>query len=218
MDTKAVTRLGGTITKIAVGYNRKLSDGDFGSVGGEFFVEMNLPPDADANLEADALFAWTKEAAVRNLKASLEAVRPKESGARSLPQAAPSGPQGDLGAENEPRPRPPAVAASAPAPVQGAPEGTERVLDIQADDTVQLGVNDRSGKKYLIFKVGPFKTWGIKCWPEVVHTWSELADWETWQVAALKPVSDFGIRSIVFVEKQSKTTGEMTPDKVVAFR
>lgn len=199
MDKKTTEFLKGTVTKISVSYERKVSDGNYGSVGGTFYVEADLAPDADPDASMDALYEWNKAAAVRNLRASLEAVTPK---APSVPQEHPGAPQGDLAPKQ------------APAPVSAPPEatdGTERVMDISSQDTVQLKVTDKQ-QKLLLFKVKPFDKFGIRCWEEVADTWSELAGWQNWQVAQPYFVNSFNINQVVVAMKGKN------PDKVVAFR
>jgi len=214
MDAKELAKLGGTVTKISVFYDRKISDGNYGSIGGQFGVEADLAAGADPDHAIDAIYAYVREAATRNLKPSFDAVKPAQAPlptSASVPQEPVAGPPVVL----EPKHAPAPISAPA-APIQ--PGTNERVLDIVADDSVQYKVLD-SGKKLLLFKVGPFKLHGIDCWPEVAATWSEIGDWTTWQPAQPFFVQDFGIRQIVVAMKPSKNDpNKMTPDKVVAFR
>jgi len=214
MDAKELAKLGGTVTKISVFYDRKISDGNYGSIGGQFGVEADLAAGADPDHAIDAIYAYVKEASTRNLKPSFDAVKPAQAPlptSASVPQEPVAGPPVVL----EPKHAPAPISAPA-APIQ--PGTNERVLDIVADDSVQYKVLD-SGKKLLLFKVGPFKLHGIDCWPEVAATWSEIGDWTTWQPAQPFFVQDFGIRQIVVAMKPSKNDpNKMTPDKVVAFR
>jgi hypothetical protein len=217
MDEETRKKLGGTVTKIAVSYERKVSDGNYGSVGGTFFVEADVAPDTNPDQSADALYEWVKAAAVRNLKASLDAVKPKEAPHPAEDAGEPIAPA------PAPRPAPAApeqapLPAPTPATTGGVPEGAQKVLDIAADDTVQLKVTD-SQKKMLLFKVGIYKKHGITCWPEVAQTWSELADCWGWQVAQPYYVTSFGIRQIVVGMKQSTNDpSKQVPDKVLVIR
>lgn len=214
MDKEQLEKLGGTVTKISVFYDRKVSDGNYGSVGGQFGVEADLAPGADPERAMDAIYAYVKEAATRNLKPSFDAVKPKEAPPAG-PVPAPRTPQEGPGPTLAPKHAP----EHAPLPAAQIPPGaSERVLDVVAEDSVQYKVLD-SGKKLLLFKVGPFKVHGIDCWPEIAATWSEIGDWTTWQVAQPFFVQDFGIRQIVVAMKPSKSDpNKMTPDKVMAFR
>ena len=185
MDSKELAKLGGTVTKIGVSYSRKVSDGNYGSIGGDFLVEADLAAGTDPDRAMDAVYEYVKAAATRNLKPSFDAVKPLATSA-SVPQEAAGSPAVVL--------EPKHVPAPVPAPAAQIPTGAnERVLDVSAEDSVQYKVLD-SGKKLLLFKVGPFKLHGIDCWPEVAATWSEIGDWTTWQPAQPFFVQDFGIR------------------------
>ena len=96
MDAKELAKLGGTVTKISVFYDRKISDGNYGSIGGQFGVEADLASGADPDHAIDAIYAYVKEAATRNLKPSFDAVKPAQA---PLPTSASVPP--------EPPPQPP---------------------------------------------------------------------------------------------------------------
>jgi hypothetical protein len=42
MDKDVLATLGATVTKVAVEYNRKVSDGDFGSIGASMTAEASI--------------------------------------------------------------------------------------------------------------------------------------------------------------------------------
>ena len=215
MDSKELAKLGGTVTKISVFYDRKISDGNYGSVGGQFGVEADLASGADPDRAMDAVYTYVKEAATRNLKPSFDAVKPKDvplPTSREVPQEATSGPV----AQNEPKQAPlPAPAPSAQIPL--SPTG-DRTFDIAADDTVQLKVAD-TGKKMLLLKVGPFKKHGITCWPEVAETRSELDGCWQWPVVQAYSVESLGIRQVVVSMKASTNDpNKQVPDKVLVIR
>lgn len=215
MDSKELAKLGGTVTKISVFYARKIGDGNYGSVGGQFGVEADLASGADPDRAMDAVYAYVKEAATRNLKPSFDAVKPKDvplPAARDVPQEPPGGPV----AQNEPKQAP----LSAPAPSAQIPPNptAERIFDIAADDTVQLKVAD-TGKKMLLFRVGPFKKHGITCWPEVAQARSELDGCWQWPVAQAYLVESLGIRQVVVSMKASTNdSSKQVPDKVLVIR
>jgi hypothetical protein len=222
MDEQEAKKLQGTISKISAQYESKMwlsSNGDTGrTVGGVFGFELNLSPGADAEEQMAALWAYLKACSVEALKPSMQAiqgaVKPKTTFAPP-PAVAPRAAPEPQEATPEPKHAPEPVSA----PAAQIPAGAyERVLDVAADDTVQYKVLD-SGKKLLLFKVGPFKLHGIDCWPEVAGTWSEIGDWTAWQPSQPLFVQDFGIRQIVVAMKPSKNDpNKMTPDKVTAFR
>jgi hypothetical protein len=81
-----MTELGGVITQISCSYERKVSDGDYGSVGGFFSVTMDLHVGVDPDNAFDALYEWVKQAATRNLKPSFDAiVEKKEDSTKTQP-------------------------------------------------------------------------------------------------------------------------------------
>jgi len=66
-------QLGAIVTKISVIYSRKVSTGDYGSEGATFGVEADTPAGADIDAVGDALYAWAKTVATRNLAPDLKA-------------------------------------------------------------------------------------------------------------------------------------------------
>jgi len=66
-------QLGALVTKVSVQYSRKVSTGDYGSEGATFGVEADTPAGADIDAVGDALYAWAKTVATRNLAPDLKA-------------------------------------------------------------------------------------------------------------------------------------------------
>ena len=60
-------QLGALVTKVSVQYSRKVSTGDYGSEGATFGVEADTPAGADIDAVGDALYAYAKTVATRNL-------------------------------------------------------------------------------------------------------------------------------------------------------
>lgn len=72
-------QLGARVTIVEVEYNQKMSDGDYGSVGGMFRVTAEVAQGSDPVTAIDGLYAWVKERAVANMRESFnEVVRPKK--------------------------------------------------------------------------------------------------------------------------------------------
>lgn len=99
IDKETLTKLGAIVKEITVSYSRKISDGDYGSVGGDFFVTIDVRADADPEAAGNAAFEWLKQFATENLRPSFEAVRkprdvtqPPEPEGLPLPPAQPSAP------------------------------------------------------------------------------------------------------------------------------
>jgi hypothetical protein len=74
MDNETLNKMGAVVKEIAVSYERKVSDGNFGSVGGQFFVTADVVQGADPETAINALYEWVKAKATANLKASFGAV------------------------------------------------------------------------------------------------------------------------------------------------
>lgn len=76
MTTKieVLEKLGATITAVTVSYDRKVSDGDYGSISGFFSMTTELESDANAEQVASALFEIVRESAEANLAPAFKAV------------------------------------------------------------------------------------------------------------------------------------------------
>jgi hypothetical protein len=72
-------QLGAIVTKISVTYSRKVSTGDYGSEGATFGLEADTPAGADIDAVGDALYAYAKTVATRNLAPDLKAHAKQES-------------------------------------------------------------------------------------------------------------------------------------------
>ena len=72
--TKTSPVPGGVVSQITASYDRKLSDGAYGSVGVFMSATVDLAADANPDEAMSALFEWVKAAAVRNAKPSFDAV------------------------------------------------------------------------------------------------------------------------------------------------
>lgn len=212
MDEALAKKLGGTPDYIVQRYVRSIAkqtkgpDGEkWDTIGGEFEMRVMLSPDADVMAAQDALHEFLAAAATRNLKAPMRALLDSE--APGKPIAPAPAPQPVLEAAEYV-----ATPVPAPAPSQATPRAPERILDVGPDDTIQLKVTDNQ-KKMLLVKVGPFKKFGVTCFPEVAQTWSELDGWGGWQVAQPYFLQSLSISQVVIALKDGDK-----PDKVVAFR
>ncbi len=76
MATKieVLEKLGAAITAVSVSYDRKVSDGDYGSVGGFMSMTAELGPDANAEQIVSALFEIVRESAEANLAPAFKAI------------------------------------------------------------------------------------------------------------------------------------------------
>ncbi len=90
IDKETLAKLGATVKEITVSYSRKVSDGEYGSVGGDFFVTIDVRADADPEAAGNAAFEWLKQFATGNLRPSFEAVRKP----RDVPQPPEPEPEG----------------------------------------------------------------------------------------------------------------------------
>ena len=72
MDENTVKKLGGVVTKLVVNYSRKVSDGDYGSEGASFGMEVDVPAGANVEQLTDAVYAYLRMASNRNLAPALK--------------------------------------------------------------------------------------------------------------------------------------------------
>lgn len=76
MSLKSFTKkIGAVIPKVIVSYERKISDGEYGSIGGSLHVEFSLPPKGDPDEILDAAYDEVKEKATALFKPSFMAVK-----------------------------------------------------------------------------------------------------------------------------------------------
>lgn len=68
------SELGAKITAVTVSYDRKISDGNYGSVGSFMSMTTELAPDADAEQVASALYEIVRESAEENFKPAFKDV------------------------------------------------------------------------------------------------------------------------------------------------
>jgi len=73
VNKETIAQIGALVTKVSVTYSRKVSTGDYGSEGAVFGVEADTPAGADIDAVGDALYAWAKTVATRNLAPDLRA-------------------------------------------------------------------------------------------------------------------------------------------------
>jgi hypothetical protein len=66
--------LGAKITAVTVSYDRKVSDGNYGSVGSFMSMTTELGPEANAEQIASALYELVREAAEENFKPAFKDV------------------------------------------------------------------------------------------------------------------------------------------------
>lgn len=67
--------LGAKVTAVTVSYDRKVSDGNYGSVGSFMSMTTELAPEANAEQVASALYEIVREAAQENFAEAFKAVR-----------------------------------------------------------------------------------------------------------------------------------------------
>ena len=158
MDAKLLESLGATVTTVAVEYNRKVGDGNFGSVGASMTAEANLVAGADPDVAANGMYEWCRAVVARNLKP--EAVAAREHPATVV--AAPVAP-------------PPPVAQ----PVQ-RPE----LSIVTLDAPTCAHVFDQGEDRFKVFG-GAWKRFGVSVYPEVLAEYPQLAGWEAWPVCKI---------------------------------
>lgn len=146
MDSKTMEELGAKIVQVSVSYERKISDGQYGSVGGFFSVTADVALEADPEVALDATFAWVKKAAVRNMKTSFDGIARKDAPAALPRQAPPAAP-------------PAAQPATAPAPAE--------TYEVFAVDTIAIEFAP-NGEKRAKAKGGKYVKFGVIVWPEVL--------------------------------------------------
>ena len=139
MDNETVDKkLGGIISKIGVRVSRKRGDGNFGSYGEEYWVEMDLPPDADFKKE------------VRELEGML--FTELKLGMQALESAV-------LGQETELR------NTEKPTTIKDAPPEVDDFVPPSPDDFVEEQVNipiDDKGQEKIIFPVETIEIYAMK--------------------------------------------------------
>ena len=76
MSLKAFTKKTGAVAeRVTVVYQRKIGDGNFGSIGGEFHVTFSLPPKGNPDELIEGAFETVKAKAVELLKPSFAGVK-----------------------------------------------------------------------------------------------------------------------------------------------
>src|SRR3972149_3119786 len=73
VNKETIAQIGGLVAKESVTYSRKVSTGDYGSEGAVFGIEADTPAGSDVDAVGDALYAWAKAVATRNLAPDLKA-------------------------------------------------------------------------------------------------------------------------------------------------
>ena len=158
MDAKTLEVLGATVRKVAVDYNRKVGDGDFGSIGASMSVEASLAAEADADVAANALYEWCKAVVARNLQPDAVAARKHPATVVAAPVA------------------PPSPVAQ---PVQ-QPELS--IVTLDAPNCAH--VFDQGENRFKVFG-GAWKKFGVSVYPEVLAQYPQLAGWEAWPVCKI---------------------------------
>jgi len=158
MDAKTLEVLGATVRKVAVDYNRKVGDGDFGSIGASMSVEASLAAEADGDVAANALYEWCKAVVARNLQPDAVAARKHPATVVAAPVAPP-----------------PPVAQ----PVQ-QPELS--IVTLDAPNCAH--VFDQGEDRFKVFG-GAWKKFGVSVYPEVLAQYPQLAGWEAWPVCKI---------------------------------
>jgi len=207
MNKETITQIGALVTKVSVTYSRKVSTGDYGSEGAVFGVEADTPAGADIDAVGDALYAWAKTVATRNLAPDLRAQADGQL-AKVLEQVTPENvhPEAAFGP-------PEAQAPAKPEPTRTKvdDDGAEYEYVKVSGLTVQF---TPTGKKVGKIKGGKYTKIGVTVWPEVALTvgvnLDELAAGD-YQLPALAG------RTAVCLMKVSDKSGKPYPEKVVEF-
>lgn len=153
MDKEAVDKLGAIVTKISVSYSRKVWSDAKGSEGAEFGLEADTPAGADIDAVGDALYAYAKAVATRNLAPDLKA----HQGAAALAKAHVD----EVAAVRE------GNATPEPAHIKMDDDGNEYEYIKVAGLSVQF---TQTGKKVGKVKGGPYTKHGVTVWPEILKT------------------------------------------------
>ena len=208
MNKETIAQIGALVTKVSVIYSRKVSTGDYGSEGAVFGIEADTPAGADIDAVGDALYAWAKTVATRNLSPDLRARA--EPVAISLPsvsvQELPEGAEGTL--------------TFGPPQTPAKPEPTRTKIDDDGAEYEYVKVSGLTvqftptGKKVGKIKGGHYTKIGVTVWPEVALmvgvNLDELAAGD-YQLPALAG------KTAVCLMKVSDKSGKPYPEKVVEF-
>ena len=161
MDAKTLEVLGATVRKVAVDYNRKVGDGDFGSIGASMSVEASLAAEADGDVAANALYEWCKAVVARNLQPDAVAARAAQKQAVQPPPEAPTS------------------ANPVPMPPPGTPESSEIEI-VTLDGATCAHIFDQGEHRFKVFG-GAWKKFGVPTYSEVLEHYKILG-WDTWPV------------------------------------
>lgn len=212
MDKDVLATLGATVMKVSVEYNRKVGDGNFGSIGASMTVEASIAAGADPDAAANGLYEFCKTAVVRNLKP--EAVAARESVSHPAVPG-PVQPQAPIPPPSAPVAQTPPVAQVAQHPIQAAE------LDIVTLDAPLVAhVVDQGESRLKVFG-GAWKKFGISVYPEVIAQYG-IVGWEQWPVCKVsKTGAELGNRYALpggFQRVEVEVGKDGKPQRVHAFR
>src|SRR3990167_5399468 len=193
-------QLGALVTRVSVTYSRKVSTGDYGSEGAVFGVEADTPAGADIDAVGDALYAWAKTVATRNLAPDLKA-------------RTSFGPVSEEMLEDTVVPPGAVVPPAKPEPTRTKidDDGAEYEYVKVSGLTVQF---TPTGKKVGKIKGGKYTKIGVTVWPEILKAVG--LDIEPLSAGEYQPPELTG-KTAVCLMKVSDKSGKPYPEKVVEF-
>ena len=156
MDTSILANLKGSVSEVHVSHSRRVTDGNYGSVGSECGITFVPAPDANIDDVVAVLDAYTKARVDAALPKALDEVIVRHGDGAEFKTLRTT-------AEEEGANIVGAVAK--PEPVR-VPDGDgSQETDVFKVDTFQ--VEERNGKRSAKVKGGRFQKYGLIAWPEV---------------------------------------------------
>lgn len=191
MDEATVAKIGGKITSIRVEYSRKVSTGDYGSIGAGFAIEAQVAPDANIEDSGGALQALAEAFVNSQLGPLAKGLAEKASQPRLVE----------------------ADEKTSPEPPQETREPVHEGMEYMEVDGITVEFSPKTGQKLAKAKGGKWKKFGVIAWPEV---FSEI----NVDVSELEPgehsneILGVYTRAVVLMTQKD---GKVVPQKIVHF-
>jgi hypothetical protein len=212
MDAKTLESIGAKVTSVRVEYNRKIGDGDFGSIGASMAAEVNILEGSDPDAISKALYDYCRGVVGEGMKPDVEAAKkPKQ--AAPIPQPP----------DDEPQDAPVGLPEPVRVPVDDAGEELV-VLPVTSIAHVLTQNQDHICKVFGKTADHNWEVFGVTCWPEVLEA-SGLKCWEAWPVCkgsrdGYSKDDRFKVpggytKAVIQMGKNSK--GKAVPQKVIRF-
>jgi hypothetical protein len=152
MDAKTLESIGAKVTSVRVEYNRKIGDGDFGSIGASMAAEVNILEGSDPDAISKALYDYCRGVVADGMKPAVEAVEK-----RKQPAAIPQPP------DEEPE----AIPVGLPEPVRVPVDDAGG--ECETFDVTHFNVHEQDGRRSAKVFGGKYTKYGVTCWPEVME-------------------------------------------------